>query len=72
MGNAYLRWAFGQAAIHCKTKNSLLQSYAEKLTQKHKKFKANAILAAKLSRAVFFMLQTNEPFDAERLISTSF
>ena len=71
MGNAYLRWAFGEAAVGCKTKHSLLRPYAEMLTNKHGKFKGNAILAAKLGRAAYFMLQKNESFDAERLISTS-
>lgn len=71
MGNAYLRWAFGEAAIRCKSKHSLLRPYAEMITNKHGKFKGNAILAAKLGRAVYFMLQKHRPFDAERLISTS-
>ncbi len=71
MGNAYLRWAFGEAAVIAKRNHPLLTPYAEKLTSKHGKFKGNAILANKLARAVYFMLQKGTAFDAERVIATS-
>ncbi len=71
MGNAYLRWAFGEAAVIAKRNHPLLTPYAEKLVSKHGKFKGNAILADKLARAVYFMLQKGTGFDAERLISTA-
>ncbi len=68
MGNAYLRWAFGQAAVICKRNHPLLTPYAEMLVSKHGKFKGNAILANKLGRAVYFMLQKGTAFDAERMV----
>jgi transposase len=71
MGNAYLRWAFGQAAVIAKRNHALLTPYSEKLTSKHGKFKGNAILANKIARAVYFMLQSGTAFDAERVIATS-
>jgi len=71
MGNAYLRWAFGEAAVICKRHHPLLTPYADRLVAKHGKFKGNAILAAKLARAVYFMLQDGTAFDAEKLIATS-
>lgn len=71
MGNAYLRWAFGQAALIAKRNHPLLTPYAEQLVAKHGKFKGNAILANKLARAVYFMLQNGTAFDAERVIATS-
>lgn len=71
MGNAYLRWAFGEAVVVAKRNHPLLTPYAEKLTAKHGKFKANAILASKLARAVYFMLENRTAFDAERVIATS-
>lgn len=71
MGNAYLRWAFGEAAVIAKRNHPLLTPYAEKLTSKHGKFKGNAILADKIARAVYFMLQKGTAFDAERLVATS-
>lgn len=71
MGNGYLRWAFGEAAVIAKRNHPLLTPYAEKLTSKRGKFKGNAILANKLARAVYFMLQKGTAFDAERVIATS-
>jgi transposase len=71
MGNAYLRWAFGEAAVIAKRNHPLLTPYAERLVSKHGKFKGNAILADKLARAVYFMLQKGTAFDAERVIATS-
>ena len=68
MGNAYLRWAFGQAAIISKRNHPLLTPYAEMLVSKHGKFKGNAILANKLGRAVYFMLQKGTAFDAELMV----
>jgi len=71
MGNAYLRWAFGQAAVLGKGSHDLLAPYAEKLIAKRGKFKGNAILANKIARAVYFMLHNGTVFDAERVIATS-
>jgi transposase len=68
MGNPYLRWAFGQAAVLCKRNHPLLTPYAELLVSKHGKFKGNAILANKLGRAVYFMLQKGTAFDAELIV----
>ncbi len=69
MGNAYLRWAFGQAAVIAKRTNPLIGAYAERLTARHGKFKANAILSAKIARAVYFMLARKTVFDAGKLVS---
>jgi transposase len=71
MGNAHLRWAFGEAAVIAKRNHPLLTPYAERLTAKRGKFKGNAILASKLARAVYHMLQTGTVFDAERVVATS-
>lgn len=68
MGNPYLRWAFGEAAVISKRNHPLLTPYAEKLVSKHGKFKGNAILANKLGRAVYFMLQKGTAFDAELVV----
>ncbi len=70
MGNADLRWAFGQIALGAKRSDPLIKSYAELLIAKHGKFKGNAILANKLARAVYFMLQKGTVFDAEQVVCT--
>jgi transposase len=71
MGNAYLRWAFGEAAVIAKRNHPLLTPYAERLCSKRGKFKGNAILAAKLARAVYHMLQKGTAFDPELVVATS-
>ena len=71
MGNAYLRWAFGQIAILAKQHDPLINVYAERLVSKHGKFKGNAILSNKIARSVYFMLQNKTVFDVEQLIATS-
>jgi transposase len=68
MGNAYLRWAFGEAAVIAKRNHPLLTPYAEQLVARYGKFKGNAILANQLARAVYFMLQKGTAFDPERLV----
>jgi len=68
MGNAYLRWAFGEAAVIAKRSHPLITPYAEHLVCKHGKFKGNAILASQLARSAYYMLQSGKPFDPERVV----
>lgn len=65
MGNAYLRWAFGHAAVICKRDNPQIKAYAKRLENSHPKQVANAILANKLARSVYFMLKRGKGFDPE-------
>jgi len=71
LGNPYLRWAFGEAAVIGKRDNPLLRPYAQRLEAVHGKFKATAILANKLARAVYYMLRNGTGFDGERLVAGS-
>ena len=69
LGNPYLRWAFGEAAIIAK-RDPLLGPLAQRLEARlGNKFKANTVLAIKLARAVYFMLKTKTVFDPERLVA---
>lgn len=71
LGNPYLRWAFGEAAIIAKRDHSIIGPLAQRL-EAHmggNKFKANTVLAIKLARAVYFMLKNKTVFDPERLIA---
>ena len=62
LGNPYLRWAFGEAAV--------IGPLAQRLEAKMQgnKFKANTVLAIKLARAVYYMLRSHTVFDPERLV----
>ncbi len=66
MGNAYLKWAFSEAAALFLRCNPQGKKRFQKLERKHGKGRAMAILAIKLARAVYFMLRRHVPFDAER------
>ncbi len=69
LGNPYLRWAFGEAAVIAKRDHSIIGPLAQRLEAKNggNKFKANTVIAIKLARAVFFMLKNKTAFDPERL-----
>ncbi|UCC74348.1 MAG: IS110 family transposase [Gemmatimonadota bacterium] len=68
MGNAYLKWAFSEAAALYQRGNPQGQKYFKRLEKKHGKGKAMTILSIKLGRAVYFMLRRREPFDQERFV----
>lgn len=71
LGNPYLRWAFGEAAVIGKRDHHVLRPLAQRLEARMNgnKFKANAVVAIKLARAVYFMLKNKTVFDSERLVA---
>ena len=64
LGNAYLRWAFGEAAVIGKRSNPHLKAFGQKLEAHNPKPVVNAILANKIARSVYFMLKHGKGFDA--------
>jgi len=68
MGNPYLKWAFMQAAILSKRADPKMNAYYEKLARQKGKYVANAIIAAKLARAVYFMLDRKTGFSLEMML----
>ena len=70
LGNPYLRWAFGEAAVIAKRDHQVIGPLAQRLEARMNgnKFKANTVLAIKLARAVYFMLRQGTGFDADRLV----
>jgi transposase len=63
IGNAYLKWAFSEAAVIFLCANPAGQKYLTRLEKKHRKGKALTVLAHKLARAVYYMLQRKTAFD---------
>jgi transposase len=55
IGNAYLKWAFSEAAVLFLRTNPAGQKYLARLEKKHGKGKALTVLAHKLARAVYHM-----------------
>jgi transposase len=66
IGNAHLKWAFGELATTFLRANPRAQALHEQLKKKHGKGKALSVLAAKLARAVYFMLSRGQVFDANK------
>lgn len=66
IGNAHLKWAFSEAATlfirHCDRG----KKFFARLERKHSKGKALSVLAHKLARATYFMLQRNQVFDVNK------
>jgi len=65
IGNAYLKWAFSEAAVLFLRNNPAGQKYLARLEKKHGKGKALTVLAHKLARAVYYMLKRDVVFDLD-------
>lgn len=70
IGNAYLKWAFSEAAILFLRANPQAQAWVQRMANKHNKARALTILAHKLGRAVYFMLERKTVFDQERFFNS--
>jgi len=70
IGNAHLRWAFGEAVVLMLKGNPDAQRVLQKLSSKYGKGKALAILSARLGRAVYFMLKNQVPFNQDLFLRT--
>ena len=72
LGNPYLRWAFGEAAVIAKRDHPVIGPLAQRLEapREGNKFKANTVVAIKLARALYFMLKNKTVFDPERLVAS--
>ncbi len=68
IGNAYLKWAFSEAAVLFLRNNPVGQKYLARLEKKHGKGKALTILAHKLARAVYYILRRDTVFDMDKFL----
>jgi transposase len=66
IGNAHLRWALGEAVTLMLRQSDQAKRFVARLEKKRGKGKALGILAAKLGRAVYWMLRRQEAFDVKR------
>jgi transposase len=69
IGNAYLKWAFSEAAVLFLRNNPAGQKYLARLEKKHGKGKALTILAHKLGRAVYYMLKRDTAFNLNKFLN---
>jgi transposase len=71
IGNAYLKWAFSEAAVLFLRDHPAGQKYLARLEKKHGQGKALTILAHKLARAVSYMLKRGVVCDGDTLLRSS-
>jgi transposase len=69
IGNAYLKWAFSEAAVLFLRNNPAGQQYVARVEKTHGKGKALTILAHKLARAVYYMLRRDTAFDLQKFLN---
>jgi transposase len=67
-GNAWLRWAFSEAAVLSAQKDERIGALLERLASKLGKAKALSALAPKLGRAFSHLLHTQDVFDVNRFV----
>ena len=67
-GNAWLKWAFSEAAVLSAQKDERIGALLQRLASRMGKPKAYAALAHKLGRAFYHMLHTKEVFDVQRFV----
>ncbi len=65
-GNKYLSWALVEAAHHASRHYPEVQRFHQRKLAKKNNTLATKATAAKLSKAIYFMLKNNEPFDIKR------
>jgi transposase len=68
IGNAYLKWAFSEAAALFLRNNPAGQKRLARVEKKHGKGKALTILAHRLARAVYYLLKRQTAFDMEKFL----
>ena len=67
-GNAWLKWAFSEAAVLSAQKDERIGAYLARLASRLGKAKAYSALAHKLGRAFYHMLHTKQVFDVQRFV----
>jgi transposase len=68
IGNAYLKWAFGETVPLLKRCSREAKTFLDRIEKKHGKARAFSYLSVKLGRAVYYMLKRQEAFDLHRLL----
>jgi transposase len=71
IGNAYLKWAFSEAAVLFLRNNPPGQKLLVRLEKKHGKGKALTVLAHKLARAVYHMLTRERAFAMQHFLQSA-
>jgi len=66
IGNAYLKWAFSEAACLLIRTSEKAKKFKSRMEKKHGKGKAMTLLSHRIGRSVYFMLKKQRVFDEAR------
>jgi len=66
IGNAYLKWAFSEAAVLLISKSDKAKKFKKRAERKHGKAKAMTLLAHRIGRSIYYMLKNEKVFDEAR------
>jgi hypothetical protein len=67
-GNAWLKWAFSEAAVLSAQKDQRMKACLAKFQSRHGTGKGLSIFAHKLGRVVYHLLRTKQVFDVTRFV----
>jgi len=67
--NRYLSWAFSETAEHARMCNHQAKRFFEKKMSKTNRMIAHGALAHKMSRAAYFIMRDNVPFEPQKMFS---
>jgi transposase len=70
IGNAHLKWAFGEAACLLLRESEAAKKWLARREKKHGKARALGALSARLGRAVYHLLRKQEAFDLNRFFAS--
>jgi transposase len=70
IGNAHLKWAFGEIACMMIRHHEPVKQWMQRQQKKAGKAKAMAVLQAKIGRAIYHMCRKKQPFDAKRFLAS--
>ncbi len=70
IGNAHLKWAFGEAASLMLRSFPAAKAWMQRQEKKRSKVRVHAILEAKIGRAVEAIWRKQQPFDAKRFLAS--
>jgi len=69
IGNASLKWAFSEAVVLFLRETREAQPYVRRIERKYGEDKAKGILAHRLGRTVYYMLNTQQVFDIKKFVN---
>jgi hypothetical protein len=67
-GNAWLKWAFSEAAVLAAQKDGKMGRCLARLQSRHGSGKGLSIFAHKLGRVAYHLLRTKQVFDVDRFV----